>query len=224
MSDSLQQIDFNSSINSIVFDDNFKKLDKKEQLKFIRKLIDLAGYITVSNQPENWYEHHIVAYDYVYNGNLEKQLYDRWTAIWKIIITQTYAVIEIKEDNNIAIFSKSYFLNEKNNKKILENAIIFEEYDETGEYGGVYEKSYHTARHYFQHKKFLKIRPHNIRLYEYKYSHLSGLLQLISTNEPCYCYDHSLQSILKNNDETKYLEICGFNITDVPNLNEKIDN
>ena len=49
---SLQTLAFKNSINGIVFEDEFKKLDKEEQLKFIEKLIDISGNVTVTNIPK----------------------------------------------------------------------------------------------------------------------------------------------------------------------------
>lgn len=71
---SLQTLAFKSSINSELFTDEFQKLSRDDQLTFIKKLIDTSGYVSVTNKPNGWLKTHMVAHDFVYDGELPKKV------------------------------------------------------------------------------------------------------------------------------------------------------
>lgn len=228
---SLQQLSFQNSINSIVFEENFQKMSKKEKLKFIKKLISLSDYVTVSKRPENWYETHIVAYDYLYSGNLRRDIYNRWAAIWKVISTQTYALVEeatvIPESYyhlRIKIWAKSPDnLLGKPHKRIPENAKIFIPKDPTGKYEGIKDGRFKTAEHYFA-DKMNHMRLDSIIVPTYQSFTGSSLLSLICSDQESTVWEiqNSMAAILRNNENTKILQDNGYDISSIPYLDSNL--
>ena len=221
----LQTIAFKNSINSIVFEDEFKKLPKREQLKFIEKLIDSAGYVTVSNIPKKekyeWHNNCMVAYDYVYGGKLPKEIYCRWAQIWKLISTQTYAVQE--EITTLPL--ESYVCNltiwgKKPPVELPNDAIIFEKPD------GTWQNSFKTCEYYFNDKK-VHLRLDRIRVNTYENPHPRGLLGLILSREDTInswqSISYPMSMILRSNERTWYLENNGYDISSIPTLSDEVN-
>ena len=74
----------------------------------------------------------MVAYDYVFTGKLSKKIYNRWSAIWNIISTQTYAVHEtIIGFPNERYMSSIKIWGKKPPVDLPEGTIIFEKNDGT---------------------------------------------------------------------------------------------
>jgi len=222
---SLQTLAFKNSINGIVFEDEFKKLDKEEQLKFIEKLIDISGNVTVASIPKTdkyeWLNNHMVAYDYVYEGRLSKEIYCRWTAIWKLISTQTYAVHE----EITCLPHESYVSNitiwgQKPPVSLPKDTIIFEKDDDTG------KKRFKTCEYFFNDKK-LHLRTSRIVVTTYDNSHPSGLFGLILSREETIndwrSTSYPIQMILKCNSYTHILKDNGYDISSIPSLSEEED-
>lgn len=215
---SLQSLTLKTTINSEVFLNVFKKLEKDEQLDLIRKLIDYAGFVSVTNIPKDWHENYKVAENYVYSGTLPKEIYERWSAIWALISKKSYAaekkVVSLEHRGCI---SEVKIWGKKPPFDLPESAKIFKPDG----------RPFETCEYFFDDLSRANFDIDVIRVVTYDNSHPSGIFGLIIPREQTINRwmktNHMLVSVLYRNDNTWILENNGYDVSSIPPLPEEYD-
>lgn len=213
---SLQSLTFKRTINSELFVDEFKKLEKDEQLDLIRKLIGHTGFVSVTNIPQTWHENYKVAVNYVYSGTLPKEIYERWSAIWGLISRKSYAAeMKVVSLEHRGYISEVKIWGKKPPFDLPESAKIFKPDG----------RPFETCEYFFDDLSRANFDIDVIRVVTYDNPHPSGIFGVLipreKTIDSWMKTNHMLMSVLYSNENTWILENNGYDVSSIPPLSEE---